>query len=81
MEKLDSLLSYILISTGYIFEDREDQFSKLDFFFSYSGDSQFPLVDDFSDHLQFWNLVESPFLMEEEDLQFFLIDKMQIVPD
>lgn len=38
-------------------------------------------MDDFSDHLEFWNLVESPFLMEEEDLQFFLIDKMQIVPD
>lgn len=42
MEKLDSLLSYILISTGYIFEDREDQFSKLDFFFHTPETASFP---------------------------------------
>lgn len=48
----------------------------MDFFSPYCEDSQFSLLENFSGLGYFFNWVKSVFLLEEEDLQFILAEKI-----
>lgn len=53
----------------------------MDFFSPYCEDSQFSLLENFSGLGYFFNWVKSLFPLEEEDLQFIPVEKIQMLPD
>lgn len=83
MEKLPYFLkSWYLLDSFFFVKSEKISSPKLDFFLllrrePVSLNCLMISVTIF----KFWNLAESPFPVEEEDLQFVLTEKMQIIPD
>lgn len=77
LEKLDSFFPFILYLLDSDFLNLKKKSVLQDGFFSpYCEDSQFSLLENFSGLGYFFNWVKSVFLLEEEDLQFILAEKI-----